>query len=62
MCSNNQFWPHGKVDPETIDYFQELFEAYDRNLDWLNEEVLFQEDPDLMKQIRRAHYKLPLNL
>jgi len=60
---NNQIWP-GKDRKKDLgfDEYLELFKSYDRLLGWLLDEVSIQNDPKIMRPIRRAQFKLPLNI
>ncbi len=64
MCMNNRFYPKEKpnIITFTFDDNLELMESYDRLLDWLITEACIQEDPTIMKHLRRAQFQLPLNL
>lgn len=59
MCMNNQIWPNRDLD---FDENLELIRSYNDLLDWLTEEACIQEDPTLMLGIRKAQFKLPLNV
>lgn len=63
MCMNNQFYPNKDHNQNLgFEEYLELFKSYHKLLDWLITEVEVQEDPNLMRPIRRAQFTLPLNV